>query len=285
MKQFKTIHKVPKHGLLATHKLSNVPPTSILTSESSKIITDIRSICPGLPQSTTANVRWNNEIPSNVLAWTYSNYKKEENIWVSSNHFDIEFNPRFNWHVDNSCSTQASTHYDLRTAMIHEILHGIGFSSTITENKNAYPSKYDTLLRTENGQNAIVNNKYVGSFGDNIYIEHIQMYNPSPYSTGSSFSHVSNDGNLMSWSQDSCHREIGSSTRYILSRLGYGCEHHTNGKNVVENNHLSLILAISGGMLALCILISFCKYCGSQKRKKRKFNDNFEEALLSRTSF
>ena len=274
MKTLKTIHKIPKHGLLASHKLSNTLPISILSTESSNVISEIRSICPNLPLSTKADIRWNNEIPSNVLAWTYTNYKKEGDIWVSSNQFEIEFNPHFNWHIDDSCSNIPSTHYDLKTAMIHEILHGIGFSSTIGENKYAYPSKYDTFLKTEDGQNAIVDNKFMGNFGDNIYIEHIQMYNPSPYSSGSSFSHVSTNGNIMSWSQDACHREIGSSTKHILSRLGYGCEKIITDNNFVESNNVLLISVISGGILALCILIFICKCCDSRKRKSRKsYND------------
>ena len=280
MKRLQTIHKIPKHALLAVRNRSHSLPTSILTSESSQIITDIRRVCPLLPLSTTATVAWNTDMPSNVLAWTYTSYKKEGDSWVSSNTFDIEFNSHFNWHVDDTCSTQARTHYDLRTAMIHEILHGIGFASTIGADKKAYPSQYDLLLRMANGHEAIQSNQYMGAFGDKIYIDHVQIYNPSTYSSGSSFSHVAKDGNIMSWSQDACHRQIDSSTQHVLSRLGYGCEQPQHGKNGVDYHHVFIVAAIMGGIVVLCLSILLIK-CGG--RKHRFVKDELRNPFLSGT--
>ena len=108
---------------------------------------------------------------------------------------------------------------------MHEILHGIGYVSTIDSTKSAWPTNYDRMIKNTAGQTQVtVSGQYTGQFGSPVYIDSVRMYNPSTFDSGSSFSHVHPSSKLMSWYQSGCYRHLDHDTKIIPNRLGYGCQ-------------------------------------------------------------
>tara|TARA_B110001450_G_scaffold144478_2_gene135127 strand:- start:9771 stop:10565 length:795 start_codon:yes stop_codon:yes gene_type:complete len=200
--------------------------------------------------------------------------------------FNIVFNSRFQW-WDGYCYNKPSSHDDLKSTVMHEVLHGLGFMSSITENKRARPNRFDMLLRDSDGHAVVVGNNFTTDFGEPIYIENIRMYNPSPYSGGKSLSHEHNLGLLMSYTPglpSKCHRHLDHSTKIILNRLGYNCS--LNSTSIISTNDISNstsmristnnILGIVAAVVLLILAVVFVCRSQTKGRKKRDFTNDAE---------
>ena len=230
-------------------------------------ISELYAKCAQIPP-LDYSVEWG-ELSSSVLASTRTQYLLDDNVWVSSNSFNIVFNPRFQW-WNGTCSSKPSGHYDLESTVMHEVLHGLGYMSTISEDKTAWPSKFDLLLRDSAGFLSVVGGNYLGNFGDQVYIDHVRMYNPPLYNGGSSFSHENNGDRLMSHSQTTCHRHLGRDILIVLNHLGYQCS--LNSTRVIPPfvpEQSSSALFYIGGAIVVIVLLVVVIVKSKTGRKKR----------------
>jgi hypothetical protein len=155
--------------------------------------------------------------------------------------------------------------------MIHEVLHGVGYMSTIDSNKTAWPSQFDLLLHDGTGERVVKDGHYTGNLGDRVYIDQIQMYNPRQYNSGSSFSHEDSSGFLMSHTQTRCTPHFDKNSRIILNRLGYGCSLNSTSFEAINDNTTTTLYIGSGAgfLLVLMIGVVLCLCSNSKGRKKR----------------
>jgi hypothetical protein len=116
----------------------------------------------------------------------------------------IDVNPYVpnGWNVDTG-SCDIGNHYDLRTVLRHEILHGIGISSSITPDnigysfgEFCYPYAFDTLLKTETGSQVVSGCHLLTELHSDMYAGGVQLYNPERFRIGSSLSHINRPGIL-----------------------------------------------------------------------------------------
>lgn len=116
----------------------------------------------------------------------------------------IDINPYVpnGWNVDTGfCNI--GNHYDLRTVLRHEILHGVGISSSITpENVGytigdfCYPYAFDNEMQTSSGKKVVSGCHLLTELHSDTYVGGVKLYNPDRFSIGSSLSHSDHPGIL-----------------------------------------------------------------------------------------
>lgn len=263
MREFKIDYRVEAHGL--TRSISNMETDLKLYVES--FISELHEKCVQVPP-LDFSVEWG-ELSSTVLASTSTYFRQMIDVWVPSNSFKIVFNPRFQW-WDGTCSSKPGSHYDLKSTIMHEVLHGLGYMSTISEDKRAWPSNFDLLLRDSAGEMVVSGGHYLGNMGDNVYIDHVRLYNPTMYNSGSSFSHEYNGAHLMSHSQTTCHRHLDQNTLIVLNHLGYQCLLNKTPIHPEEATKEGVnVFFYIGGAIVVVIVVIVCVYKYSTGRKKR----------------
>jgi len=268
MREFRIDNTVKSHGL--THSISTT--NTDLKPYVESFIVELHQLCGKIPV-LDYSVEWG-VLPATVLASTWTSYRSANNMWVPSNSFKIVFNPRFRW-WDGTCSSKPAGHYDLKSTVMHEVLHGLGYVSTISRDKTAWPSKFDLLLRDSAGSMAVVGGNFVGNFGDKLYIEHVRMYNPSTYNSGSSFSHEHKSALLMSHSQTKCRQQLDQNTAIILNHFGYQCS--VNATRLSIDATISpVVFYVIGAFAAFVLFVCICK-----SRTGRKKRDLSLQPLLS----
>lgn len=106
------------------------------------------------------------------------------------------------WNVDTG-NCDIGNHYDLRTVLRHEILHGIGISSSITPDKIGYsfgefcyPYAFDNQIVTRGGEHVISGCHLLTELHSDVYAGGVQLYNPERFRIGSSLSHTNRPGIL-----------------------------------------------------------------------------------------
>lgn len=208
-----------------------------------------------------------------VLAYTRRTLLLRDEVWKPSimyeyNGVDIElhFNPNVphGWYDGTDCNT--GWRYDLRTVMRHELLHGVGLSSSIRHSLTAtsvgysngiscYPTFYDTRL--ESGGVPIVDGcTYLGG-SEAVYMAGRKVYVPDNYRIGSSYSHHDEEG-LFRWqlAPRHCHT-LGGAEYDMLEGLDYNCSVGkymlSGGQKLNASLWLSLLscaLGVTTGMAA-----------------------------------
>jgi hypothetical protein len=264
MRTFQIDYIIPNHGLRSSISNNKTDLTPIID----QVVSELRSACVNMP-TLDYSVSWG-ELSSNTLASTWTYFRWGIDSWVPSNSFKVQFNPRFQW-WDGPCGSKPGSYYDLKSTMIHEVLHGVGYMSTIDSNKTAWPSNFDLLLRDDTGERVVKDGRYTGNLGDRVYIDHIQMYNPRQYNSGSSFSHEDSSGFLMSHAQTRCTPHFDKNSRIILNRLGYGCSLNvTSFEANNDNRNTTLYIGIVAGFLVILMIgVVLCLCSNSKGRKKR----------------
>ena len=265
MRTFQIDYIIPNHGLRSSISNDKTDLTPIID----QVVSELRSACVKMP-TLDYSISWG-ELPSNTLATTWAYFSWDVDSWVPSNSFNVQFNPRFHW-WDGTCGSKPGYYYDLKSTMIHEVLHGVGYMSTIDSNKSAWPSNFDLLLRDDTGERVVKDGRYTGNLGDRVYIDQIRMYNPSQYSSGSSFSHEDKSGFLMSHTQTRCTPHFDKNSRIILNRLGYGCSLNvTSFPAIHDNANTTLYIGIGVGLLVV-LMIGVVLYCGNKSKGRKKRN-------------
>ena len=116
----------------------------------------------------------------------------------------IDVNPYVpnGWNVDTG-QCNIGNHYDLRTVLRHEVLHGIGISSSISPNgvgysigDYCYPYAFDNVIETKSGSKVLSGCHLTTELHSDMYVDGLELYNPEPFSLGSSLSHLSDRGIL-----------------------------------------------------------------------------------------
>jgi len=282
MKRFKTIYKIPSYGLKAANTAVTAnPPLGPFVQE---FLTSLSTECNNVPPPVYS-IKWTN-MSSSVLAYTYTYYTPSGTMWVPADRFDIHFNPNVAW-WEGQCSDLPVSYFDLKSTIMHEVLHGLGYLSTIGANKEAFPTNFDLFLEDRNRQPAVVGNYYQGFFGDGVYIDNVRIYNPYNYNSGSSFSHADGHSKLMSWSQarGSCQQQIDDDTKIVLNRLGYDCITTTPLRDRdmpplkhEEGDDLTVVFIVVGLVFGIVIGVVVYIYKCRGGRKKRNLE---KDALLS----
>ena len=236
----------------------------------------LKSHCTSLP-FYNPTIEWS-DMSSNTLAKTRTFFYYSDNVWKPNGYFEIYVNPQVHW-WNGHCENIPYGMYDLKSVLLHEVLHGIGFLSTIDENKDAFPVTYDLLIRDASNHKLVSNGEYSGSFGQPIYIDGLRLYNPSTFDSGSSFSHLDSEFRIMSSSisHQMCRRTLDTDTARVMKALGHTC---SNTPVVRPNPSTSIEIYIfvgSGALLLLSLLLCAC-CCKTSGRRKRQF-DTYQEYL------
>lgn len=265
MRTFKIDYIVPNPPTLLRSSISN--DNTDLTPFVDETVAELRSSCANMG-ALDYSVSWA-ELSSNTLARTWTSLRWGVDSWVPSNSFKIEFNPRFQW-WDGSCASKPSSYYDLKSTMIHEVLHGVGYMSTIDSDKSAWPTNFDLLLRDREGEIVVKDGHFTGNMGDVLHIDNIRMYNPKQYNPGSSFSHEDTSGRLMSHAQTGCTPHFDKNSMIILNHLGYGCSYNgTSFDDTTTNTNTNTTFWLIGAAVVFIIVVAWCTCKKSRSTSKK----------------
>ena len=155
------------------------------------------------------------------------------------------------WYLDDG-SCNIGNHFDLKSVLRHELLHGVGLSSSIREhdlgyfhNLVCYPLQFDTRIETVEGQKLVQGcNLTTSSVGD-LFLNGVQLYNPETFVPGSSFSH-STRGIMNAYIPARQCMYLDQDAGDMLEGLGVHCKqtYLNSATNGAENYSISYILVI-----------------------------------------
>jgi len=202
----------------------------------------LKEICAGLPDDVKIHSFLDDDLRGTyVLAWASKSLELKNGTWYPTLHtpgytsYDIIIgvNPAVpnGWHTRSDCRG-ISYRYDLGTVMLHELLHGIGISSSMTADytlgynfkSTCYPTHFDTLLEGVHGP-VTDGCTYTGVPGETLFVNGVELYHPTPFVSGSSLSHHAYPGMVMyaSLPPRTCMR-LGSKEVQLLEALDVRCD-------------------------------------------------------------
>lgn len=167
-----------------------------------------------------------------VLATASANFSLVRGVWTPTaltGGADTDFTIRVHETPPNtwwtgSCADMPPDHRDLQTALLHQMLHGLGVFSLVGADRRITvggPSVYDTQLRAH-GTPAVVNGTLRDA--DALTVADVPVYNPSTYQYGSSLIHYDADGLMnRAQSRSACVRSLDNASRALLRAVGYDC--------------------------------------------------------------
>jgi len=144
----------------------------------------------------------------------------------------IDINPYVpnGWNVDTGYC-DIGNHYDLRTVLRHEILHGIGISSSITPDSVGYsfgdfcyPYAFDTLMLTSSGEKVVSGCHLMTELHSDKYVGGVKLYNPDRFRIGSSLSHTDRPGILFYGIPSRQCLHFDHASLNMLNALGAHCD-------------------------------------------------------------
>ena len=206
-----------------------------------------------LPLSPNIDVAYDNElIGQQVLGYaSRTMYLRQEPVpvWVPSLFFteydNIDIRLRINPKVPNgwywagadanadACDT--GWRYDLHTVLLHELLHGVGISSSVREGADGngltvgyssggacFPTMFDAAIHDASDDPA-VRGCTLDKHGA-YYVGGVELFTPEHHNQGSSFSHHAHQGSLMYYSIPArqCLR-LGQVETDLLDAIGIAC--------------------------------------------------------------
>jgi hypothetical protein len=198
---------------------------------------EIRKVCPSLPDVNVDIAYDDDLVGKQVLGYATRTMFLKDEAWVSSLKFPwyndtdvmIRINPQVpnGWHYSFDGSCDVGWRYDLNTVVMHELLHGAGITSSITQDSvgynsgGCYPTLMDTKIQDDFG---FVVNGCGMRRSDHYHIDGVQLYAPTKYNPGSSFSHHNMIGHPMYYnlpSQQCLHMGYYETT--LLTAIGESC--------------------------------------------------------------
>lgn len=199
------------HPIKNTMSFSDYDLQKIVSEE----LSTMTSLCPTLDTNANIHASFDQSlIGTNVLAWASQTMFISGSIWFPAlidpfyNGYDFRIgvnpDPPNGWY-EGDCS-DISYRYDLRTVIRHEILHGMGLASSISYNSGwsvgtyqmsfCFPRLFDTKIKDENN-NLVVSGCNIGDITDKtLFVNGVQIYNPTVFNSGSSLSHHNYPGHL-----------------------------------------------------------------------------------------
>lgn len=207
-------------------------------------------------------------IGSTTLAWMSSTLILNDGTWIPSisnkkygGHdmlIGVNPHPPNGWHTSSDC-VDIGNRYNLRTVIRHELIHGLGLSSSITYNDGGilagyffdgmcYPSLYDTKIEDAYGRKIVDRCHVRNILGKKIYLNNVELFNPVTFSEGSSISHHIYPSGLMFWQlpEGKC-ADIGTNELKMLSAIGIDCPDHplySDSHRVGPSHFLNLIMLL-----------------------------------------
>jgi hypothetical protein len=206
---------------------------------------EMRAKCPGIPELRGVDVEFSS-MSSGILASATRTMVLVDGVWQAAIHHDIPGTTmiiRVNedvpngWFTDYGCDT--GWRYDLRTVLKHELLHGLGISSSIGEFSAGYMSGdqcYVTRLDSMMEANGIplLDGCDLRPYGtDHVKIGDTIIYTPLVHNPGSSYSHHWHTG-LLNWQifPMTCYG-LGPHELNLLQAVGVECNYtHTSGASL-----------------------------------------------------
>lgn len=152
---------------------------------------------------------------------------------------DIKINPYVpnGWYLDNG-ECNVGNHFDLKTVLRHEFLHGIGVSSSFkivdgaedvgfpTSSGGCYPFTMDLEMETASGDQVISGCTIQSnvSITDDLFVNGVAIYNPDTYDPGSSYHHAAISNTLIYYGIPArkC-MYISQTEKALLEAIGAGC--------------------------------------------------------------
>ena len=237
-----------------------------LLDAANDVFTRLREDCPAVPNASYT-VHFEPHITSlaYATAWYYDTTPVIQDPTYVGHDFEIALDPDVTWH-NGPCRTLPRGAYDLQTTLLHEMIHGVGILSSIRADKSAMPTSYDLQLRDVDEQ-PVVDASFHATFGQSLHVNNVDVYNPSTYQSGSSFSHYMHSG-VMDYAQHTseCTRHIDNDVKRMLQAVGYDCAPSSH-------DPLPIILGVAGVLLVGVLIAVFA--C----RKKEK--GRMDRPLLS----
>jgi len=189
---------------------------------------------------------------------------------------DVKINPYVpNGYYNDDGTCQIGNHFDLKTILRHEFLHGIGVSSSFkilnntedvgypTTSGGCYPFTMDLAMRTANGEDVVTGCTIQSSISiqDDLFVNGIEIYNPDTYDPGSSYHHASISDTLIYYGIPArkC-MYVGPTERALLEAIGAGCTgnfavaNSPSGASRDTPNFSVFILVI---FVAICLMTRF----------------------------
>jgi len=194
---------------------------------------EMRQKCPGIPELRGVDVAFDS-LDYGVLASATRTMVLVDGVWQASIHHDVPGTTmviRVNqdvpngWFTGQGCDT--GWRYDLRTVLKHELLHGLGISSSIRQHSVGYMHNgkcYITRLdRTMVANGIPLLDGCERRNGNSVTVDGTTIYTPTLYNAGSSFSHHWHGG-LMNWQihPKKCYG-LGWHEMKLLQAIGVDC--------------------------------------------------------------
>lgn len=185
---------------------------------------------------------------------------------------DVKLNPYVpnGFYVDDG-TCQIGNHFDLKTILRHEFLHGIGVSSSFkilnstedvgypTLSGGCYPFLMDTQMRTTSGEQVVSGCTIQSnvSITDDIFVNGVEIYNPTTYDAGSSYHHAAVPNTLIYYGIPA--REclyIDETEKALLEGIGAGCTGNFAVVNTPRSGALRVVPDFS-----VFIVLTFLTIC------------------------
>lgn len=250
---------------LESHPIKN--RMSFDNSDLEKIVQEewskMTSLCPVLDKNANIHARIDESLQgTNTLAWASQTMFINNNMWFPAlidlfyNGYDFRIgvnpSPPNGWY-DGDCS-DISYRYDLRTVIRHELLHGMGLASSISfgnswqvgsyQSTFCFPRLFDTKIKDQNN-NFVVSGCTIGDItSKNLYVNDVQIYNPTKFNSGSSLSHHNYPGHLFYYRSEpmKCMYLSSYETR-MLAEIGIHCSTDQRAHSATKSVPILLILS------------------------------------------
>ena len=235
-----------------------------------EVFASLRSDCPALPDASFT-VHYDHNITGNTLAytstWFYNALPIVQDVYYVGHDFEIAMHPNATW-WDGVCSQLPNNAYDVRTTLLHEFLHGVGIISTVRADKTALPVVYDLQLRDSSDHPVVEGHLFTGTFGQSLHVNHVAVYNPFTYSSGSSFSHYLHSG-IMDYAQHTseCIRHIDNDVKRMLQAVGYNCSLTVSGTDM---GGLTVVMGLVGLVIVAAVVAGFACRANRVTRRTRR---------------
>jgi len=179
---------------------------------------------------------------------------------------DVKLNPYVpnGYYLDDG-RCQIGNHFDLKTILRHEFLHGIGVSSSFkienntedvgypTSTGGCYPFTMDLQMQTASGEQVVSGCTIQSnvSITDDLFVNGVEIYNPTTYDPGSSYHHTALSNTLIYYGIPArkC-MYIGPTEKALLEGIGAGC----TGDFVVVNTTPSGALRVEPNFYVFILL-------------------------------
>ena len=243
-------------SLMKAHPL---PPPAMTQAQVEAVVrtqwASLRQMCGGLGDARIDVVLDDGLEGSGILAWASRTHVLEDDVWVPSVLSRTEV-PRdmligVNPGVPNgwALGCDQGLRFDLNSVIMHELLHGVGVSSSVTPDRVGYdiagkcfPNMLDTKMEDATGTKLVHGCTYHPS--EEVYVGGEKLFNPADFIAGSSLAHTDARG-VMYYSipPETC-LEVQDHDLRILNSLGLDCSPATRVMPMVLTAIFALVIAL-----------------------------------------